>query len=88
MGNKIYEKNISCRVKIVNGEIFLTHDYRQLEFNHSAYAVWKCINGKTTAEQIVNKIAQEYTVDINIVREDVFGLLQNWEQQKMIDIVD
>jgi hypothetical protein len=88
MGNKIYEKNITCRVKIANGEIFLTHDYKQLEFNHSAYEIWKCIDGNTTVEQIIDKIAQKYGVDISIVRDDIFALLQDWEQQKLIDIVD
>lgn len=56
-----------------------------ITFNSVGAEIFQLLDGKNTAEEIVEKISGEYNVDSAIVKKDFEALVEKLRKHKMLD---
>jgi hypothetical protein len=71
METKSFRKNIVYRVRTINGQNILFGDNQCFQLNEIAAIIWNNLNGENTIADIANIIAEEYSVDKEVIMDDV-----------------
>lgn len=85
-GSFIPHLNSSVTLAILDGEAVLFDEQtgRLLTLNSVATIILSCFDGRSPLEEIVMDLAQSFTVDVSVVRADVFALAL---QLKLLGVV-
>ncbi|WDV47205.1 PqqD family protein [Clostridiaceae bacterium M8S5] len=84
MSTNIYKRNIVYRVRTINKKSILFGDNQCFELNEVASMIWANLDGENAINDLVSMIAEEYKVDINIVKEDVNKFITEMVKNKVI----
>ncbi len=56
-----------------------------MTLNESGAFLWNCLLSDTTVDQLAEKLAGEYEVDIVTAREDISGFVEKLSQKGLLD---
>ena len=75
------------RVRRVSGRLILILPSGGAELNETAESVWTLSTGSASVDEIVAKVAEEYDVDVDQVRDDVVEVLEDLASRDALDVV-
>jgi hypothetical protein len=52
--------------------------------NETGLAIWKCLDGKTTLEQVVALLSEQYSSEPGEIENDVLGLINELVKRKIL----
>ena len=67
----ILEKDLYARYQSINGVKYLIKNYEAFELDEVGEIVWESIDGKTSLEEISEKISTKYNINREIVIKDI-----------------
>lgn len=67
----ILARNIFVQYRSVQGEKYVALNHNVYQLDEVGVIVWESLDGKTSLTHIVEKIAEKYNVDKEIVLKDV-----------------
>jgi len=81
-----YKQNPKVFTKKINGEIIIYNPIsgKLHRLNEMAEFIWINLSKKTSTEEILNKIIQEYEVDYKKVNQDIADFIDDFYKQKLI----
>ena len=90
--NAIYAVSEDVVAREIEGEIIIVPlvagignmEDELYTLNETGRAIWKKLNGKKPLVNIINELDSEYEVSVDVIREDVTGLLDELLRRKMI----
>ncbi|NOW07500.1 PqqD family protein [Clostridium beijerinckii] len=83
----ILERNMFVQYRSINGKKFLAKNYKAYELDEIGEIVWESIDGNTDIYEICEKISKKYSVDINIVKNDVEEFIRDLLSKNLIEEV-
>ena len=74
-------------VEELDGEVVFSdpRTTRAFHLNQTAYAVWKCCDGRTTTRQIAEQLTAEFDVDFDRALDDVEQLVVFFAQNQLTE---
>lgn len=94
--NAIYAVSEDVVAREIEGEIIIVPlvagigdmEDELYTLNETGQAIWKKLNGKKPLGDIIEELAAEYETSVDVIKEDVIGLLEELLRRKMIAKVD
>ncbi len=82
-----YKKSADLVEQVVDGElVVLDQDSGQIhQFNATASEIWMCIDGKTATDEIISRIAEHFSIELEVAKKDVESTLQQLHEQNLIE---
>ncbi len=71
--------------RVIQNKYFIATYAQGFELNEVAKKIWELLDHPTTIEEIVNKIAEEFDGNSDIVREDVEEFIENLINNELIE---
>ncbi|MCC9022359.1 PqqD family protein [Bacillus nakamurai] len=82
----IYQKNIFVRFRIIDSKSYLILNDNAFILDDIGVNIWESIDSKKTIEEIINNIANVYSVDVNKITKDIKNYLKDLEKNGLIEI--
>jgi len=90
--NKIYVPSEDIVAREIEGEFIivpLTDGIGDMEdelysMNETGVAIWKCLDGNTTLEEAIQRLANQYAAPEGEIEEDVLGLVDELVKRKIL----
>ena len=90
MEQMVIERSDSLIFREIDGEVvIIAHDGRHIHMlNETATLIWNCSDKKTSVEQIINKMRDEYDVDEDTASQDVLKTIKELSDKKLIRVCE
>jgi len=88
MDQMVIERSDSLIFREIDGEVVIIgDDGRHIHMlNETATLIWNCGDKKTSVEQIISKMCDEYDVDEDTASQDVLETIKSLSDKKLIRI--
>ncbi|WP_242267230.1 PqqD family protein [Bacillus cereus group sp. BfR-BA-01518] len=80
-----YMRSNFVNSRVIQNKYFIATYAQGFELNEVAKKIWELLDHPTTIEEIVNKIAEEFDGNSDIVREDVEEFIENLINNELIE---
>jgi len=72
----VFKKNIEYRVRMFDGVNLLSGDNHYHELNEFGEEIWNLIDGESSVADIVTELTKEFTVEREVMEQDICEFLQ------------
>jgi hypothetical protein len=92
MLNDVFSPSPDVVARTIEGEVIvipLVSGIGDLEddlytFNKTGQAIWEKLDGKKNLSAIIEELSAEYDVPVELLREDVLGIIQELARRKIV----
>ncbi|WP_162266039.1 PqqD family protein [[Bacillus] enclensis] len=80
-----YQKNMFVRYRIVESQPYLVHKGEAFILDEVGVKVWELIDGINSGEEIIDKIAESYSVTSKEIKRDIEKYLRELQKGGLIE---
>ncbi|MBA1334425.1 MAG: hypothetical protein HPY66_2274 [Firmicutes bacterium] len=82
----IPRRDVFVQYRVVNGIKYIAKNYKAFQLDEVGELVWDSIDGKTSIEQIADKIAEKYNVDKAMVLKDIQQFMKELLENELVEV--
>ncbi|MBA9086872.1 hypothetical protein FHR92_003352 [Fontibacillus solani] len=79
-------RDVFVQYRVINGIKYIMKNYKVFQLDEIGEMIWDSLDGETTLQQIAEKVANTYDVDVETVHNDVEVYIQELLEKKLIEV--
>ncbi|MNW33708.1 Coenzyme PQQ synthesis protein D [compost metagenome] len=79
-------RDVFVQYRVINGIKYIMKNYKVFQLDEIGEMIWDSLDGETTLQQIAEKVANTYDVDMETVHNDVEVYIQELLEKKLIEV--
>lgn len=84
----IPKRDIFVQYRVINGVKYIAKNNEAYQLDEISEIIWESIDGKTSVEEIAEKIAEKYNVEYEKVLKDTKQFIDELLNAELIEVCD